>query len=1028
MQLSIRAFLFVPFLAVAAAAAQQLRGPAESVKLNLPLPRDPGQHGGSVSLSLLTPDATRLVYIAREQGDARPELRSWLLDQSTAPVKLTGAISPREDIVHDTFLFTTDGTQLLFSTQESEELPDGEYLTTYRIYRVPVDGGARPTLLALPETTRFYLAGEWLVFETHDESWNPELRAVPLDGHVGPALLAEKADFVASTSERVLYLGHPESTVELFSVRPDGTGPARIDGPLGQRGRVFEAQITPDKTRIVYRADQLVAGKTEVFSAPIDGSSPGVRISGPMADNRDVNDLVTVSPDSARALYFSNQESSIDQLYSAPLDGSAAAVKLNGPLVMSARVSSARFSADGQRVVYSADALVAGRVQLFSVPSDASGPVVTLTPLPPSPTFLTDILVTPQNRVLYGQGATNSIMDLRMVPVDGSAAPASLSQLSNSFSDVQRYVVSAEGSTVAFFADAEVDGRFDLHTVPASGGIQPVRLNATEVPLAAVLTPDGEQVFYTARESGTNQRNLLFCPSDASAPAVQINAALSQGDVWGNVITFAMDASGERVVYLADQLQDELDDVVSVDVPRRSEHLFLSDPSPIQSSIVTLRIVGSRCLYVQAPGPSQTAKLFSVPLDRSLAPIQLSSSAGHASLFEATADGQGVVFVDYASDQRRLLAAPVDGASPAVPVSGPLVQGGNVESFRTTPDSSRALYIADGTQNGRLELYSAPLDGSAAPISISGALVAGGEVLRWHPYDAPLTTESELVVFRADAFVNDRAELFSAPVDGSQPRTRLSGNVTVPGGDVQAPFALAADGERVVYRADFLADERFELFSAPVDGSTPPVRLNGSLVAGGDVADFRLTPDGSHVLYIADQLKDERFELFVAPVENGERARLLSAPSLDAGDVQNVVIDPQGAFAVYLADQVDDEQAELFLVALDGSSAPRRVSAPLVDGGTVAYDYAITPDSRGVVYIAAQDVVDRFELYHAPVDPRGRATKLNGPMTAGGDLYVFHIAPDGRRVAYMANQDDEDVMELYLSRLLPGAREAALGQ
>src|SRR6185503_5302376 len=139
--------------------------------------------------------------------------------------------------------------------------------------------------------------------------------------------------------------------------------------PLGDFGEVEEVLITPDKTRIVYRADQLVARKVEVFCAPIDGSSPGVRISGPMADSQDVTDLLAVSSDSARALYFCNQNGPVEELFSAPLDGSVAAVKLNGMLVRNGHVAAARFSTDGQWVVYRADAFVPGRDQLFTVPS-----------------------------------------------------------------------------------------------------------------------------------------------------------------------------------------------------------------------------------------------------------------------------------------------------------------------------------------------------------------------------------------------------------------------------------------------------------------------------------------------------------------------------------------------------------------------------------------------------------------------------------------------------------------------------------
>jgi hypothetical protein len=70
----------------------------------------------------------------------------------------------------------------------------------------------------------------------------------------------------------------------------------------------------------------------------------------------------------------------------------------------------------------------------------------------------------------------------------------------------------------------------------------------------------------------------------------------------------------------------------------------------------------------------------------------------------------------------------------------------------------------------------------------------------------------------------------------------------------------------VVYAADELIDEVVELFSVPIDGSAPAVRISGAMVAGGDVVydddgddvheGFQISPDGSRVVYVrrpADQ-------------------------------------------------------------------------------------------------------------------------------------------------------------------------------
>ncbi len=43
----------------------------------------------------------------------------------------------------------------------------------------------------------------------------------------------------------------------------------------------------------------------------------------------------------------------------------------------------------------------------------------------------------------------------------------------------------------------------------------------------------------------------------------------------------------------------------------------------------------------------------------------------------------------------------------------------------------------------------------------------------------------------------------------------------------------------------------------------------------------------------------------------------------------------------------------------------------------------------------------------------GQVSKLNGPLTSGGNVVGFHIRPDGAHVAYVANQQDSGIYELY---------------
>ena len=67
-------------------------------------------------------------------------------------------------------------------------------------------------------------------------------------------------------------------------------------------------------------------------------------------------------------------------------------------------------------------------------------------------------------------------------------------------------------------------------------------------------------------------------------------------------------------------------------------------------------------------------------------------------------------------------------------VSGNLVSGGNVESFRWAPDDSGIGYIADQNADGIFELF-ASLPNGGETATISGSIAGAGDVLffEWVP-------------------------------------------------------------------------------------------------------------------------------------------------------------------------------------------------------------------------------------------------------------------------------------------------------
>jgi hypothetical protein len=121
-----------------------------------------------------------------------------------------------------------------------------------------------------------------------------------------------------------------------------------------------------------------------------------------------------------------------------------------------------------------------------------------------------------------------------------------------------------------------------------------------------------------------------------------------------------------------------------------------------------------------------------------------------------------------------------------------------------------------------------------------------------------------MAVYAADQDIDERFEIYSVPLDGGTP-TKLNAPF-VAGGDMTS-VSFTASGI-VLYRADQDVNDVFELYETTTTGLGGPSKLNAPLVTGGDVMDFVQAASGpGRVVYRADQDADEVFELYSVPLE-----------------------------------------------------------------------------------------------------------------------------------------------------------------
>jgi len=197
--------------------------------------------------------------------------------------------------------------------------------------------------------------------------------------------------------------------------------------------------------------------------------------------------------------------------------------------------------------------------------------------------------------------------------------------------------------------------------------------------------------------------------------------------------------------------------------------------------------------------------------------------------FSISPAGANVVYISRTDTNANddLFVTPIVGGEAPVRLNEPLIEGGRVHRFEIDPTGDRVVYMADQDEDEVVELFSVPIDRGLAPVQLNSPLPPGGEVL-----DFQITADGHGVV--AKGFIGGGQYLRFIPIDGSTTSSLVAG----PHDDISA-FAILEHGQRVAYLA---SDGTQELFIAPTDGSSPPVKLNAPLPPGGTVVAFEVAP------------------------------------------------------------------------------------------------------------------------------------------------------------------------------------------
>jgi len=223
----------------------------------------------------ISPDSSRVVYLADLERVTFNELYSVPLDGQTVPVKISGSMVPGGNVEWwPGTLISPDGSTVVY-------LADQDTLDQFDLYGVPIDGG---TSVSLTSGT-----------------------AVSIDSFA-----------ISPDSSRVVYADGNSNGVDLFSVPVGGGERVR----LNQVGTVLPEdgyRISPVGPTVVFRSDEEAAGVYELYRTPVEGGIP-VKVNGTLVSGSGVS-VFHLGPDGATVFYHAQDELTGTGTYKIPLLG-----------------------------------------------------------------------------------------------------------------------------------------------------------------------------------------------------------------------------------------------------------------------------------------------------------------------------------------------------------------------------------------------------------------------------------------------------------------------------------------------------------------------------------------------------------------------------------------------------------------------------------------------------------------------------------------------------------------------------------
>jgi len=494
------------------------------------------------------------------------------------------------------------------------------------------------------------------------------------------------------------------SQIDLYSASITGSVVNKITGTLQSMGNATLYAISPNTAYVAYLADQDQDEVFELYVACSDGSTVS-KMSGSLVTNGDVQNLKW-SPDSSMIAYLADQETDETvELYAVKLQ-SGIRSKVSGTLVSNGDVAGSHvingqtesflWAPDSSAIAYTADQDTDGIYELYVSRADGSSNIKVsgkgiqiffgVSPdFKWSPDSKYIAYRVPQDvpgvYELYTStpdGKSNIKVSGKMVA--GGQAENSISLTNFFYFPVFKW--SPDGSRIAYVADQESDGVFELFTNTPDGA------NNQKVSLAPMgingirtfdWAPNSTLLAYAADQGGIAINVFV------TTPAATKNTQLSNAStINGSAFSLHWRPDSQQLIYLADEENDTINNIYIVNADASNKQTIATPTannfiqgyewSPDGAYVAywtdTVQFVGINELYTSKPGGNLNVKVTGV----------MQGSYGLVTMFQWSPDSSRLVYVadqDVAYKQEMYTTTP-DSSINIVKISGVLPLFANV--------------------------------------------------------------------------------------------------------------------------------------------------------------------------------------------------------------------------------------------------------------------------------------------------------------------------------------------------------------